>query len=99
MLRTHVRSEIVLSNRFPGRATSSKRDLGQPKIQNLCVAASGDKNICWLDVAVYDSFGMRGVQSIGKFNRQWKQNLGTDWLSVDAMLQRLAIEILHGDEA
>jgi len=38
------------------------------------------------DVAVNDSFGMSGVESVGDFNRQREQNICLDRLSIDAML-------------
>ena len=45
-------------------------DLRQPEIQNLGVAALGDKNIGGFDVAVDDAFGVRGVECVGNLNRQ-----------------------------
>ena len=41
------------------------RELRQAKIQNLGMAALGDENISWLDVAVNDTFRVRGVQCVG----------------------------------
>jgi hypothetical protein len=49
MIRTHVRSEIILSNRFP-ESRFSNVTLASPKSKTLR-GPSRDKNICWLDVA------------------------------------------------
>ncbi len=78
--------------------TGCGRDLRQPEIQNLGVAALGDEDVRGLDVAVDDAFGMRGVECIGNLNRQTEQNIVLERFSGDAMLQRHAVQKLHGDE-
>ena len=94
--RRHLpRKHSVLRNGMRHRAAQL---LGQPKVQNLGVAALGDKYVCGLDVAVNDSLAVRGVQSIGNPNRQAQQHIGVHRLSGDAMLQRGAVQIFHGDE-
>jgi hypothetical protein len=45
-----------------------------------------------------DSFSMSSVQSVSNLNRQREQNICIDRLSVDAVLQRHAIEKFHGNE-
>ena len=72
--------------------------LGQPEVQNFGVAALGDKYVCGLDVAMHDSLAVRGVQSVRDSYRQAQQNIGVHRLSGDAMLQRGAVQIFHGDE-
>ncbi len=81
------------------RLCSRHSKLGQSKIQNLGVAAFGDKNICRFDVAVHDSFCVRGIQSISELDGQGQQNVNLNRITVDAVLQRLAVEIFHGDES
>ncbi len=51
-------------------ALGFERDLCHPKIQNLGVAALGDKNVGRLNVAVHNAFGMSGVEGVGHLNRQ-----------------------------
>ncbi len=48
--------------------------LGQPEIQHLGVPALGDKDVGRLDVAMDDTLGMRGVQSVGNLRRQREQS-------------------------
>jgi hypothetical protein len=45
-----------------------------------------------------DSFGMRGVQRVGDLNRKIQQLVNFGPLYLNAMLERLAVEILHSDE-
>src|SRR6266404_8862424 len=97
MLCTHALGRILDCRSHFG-VGSRHRQLRQSKIQNLRVTPLGYKNICRLDVAVHDSLGMRGVQGVGHLNWQWEQNFSFDRLSVDAVLQRLAIEKFHGNE-
>jgi hypothetical protein len=51
---------------------------GQPEVEHLRMTSlgdkDGDKDVAWLDVAVYDSGGMRGIERIRNFNAQ-AQNL------------------------
>ena len=80
------------------RRTRCRRNFRQPKIQNLRVPALGHKNIRRLDVAMHNSFGVRRIQRIGNLNRQRKQRLGLHRSPRNAMLQRHAIQKLHGDK-
>jgi hypothetical protein len=52
-----------------------------------------------LNVAVNDSLGVRGVQSIGDFNPDRKQLLKLHRTTTDYMLQSLTVEKFHGDES
>ncbi len=44
--------------------------LGQAEIENFGVAALGDENIRRLDIAMDDSFGVCGIESIGNFDAE-----------------------------
>ena len=52
-------------------------DLGQAEVQNLGVAALGDENVRGLDVAVNDSLGMRGVESVGDLDAETQKQLSS----------------------
>jgi hypothetical protein len=47
------------------RRTARQIDLRQTKVQNLGVSALGDKNVCWLNVAMHDASGVGSVQRVG----------------------------------
>ena len=58
----------------------------------------GDKNIGRLDVAMHDALRVGRIERVGNLNRQTEQNFHLNRPSADAMLQRLAVQKLHGDE-
>ncbi len=97
MFRTHAVGHI-LGNRCSRRTGSREGDLRQAEVENLGVPAFGHKDIGGFDVAVNDAFGVCGIQGVGDFNRKREQKIGIDGPSVDAMLQRHAIEKFHGNE-
>ncbi len=80
------------------RRTGRDCNLRQTEVQNLGVATLGHENIGGLDVAVNDALRVRGIQCVRDLDRQTQQNIGFNGFSGDAMLQRHAIQKLHGDE-
>src|SRR5437867_6516539 len=76
-----------------------RRDFGQTKIKNLCVATTSDKNIPGLDIAMDNALGMCCVEGVGDLDRETEENVGLQRLAGDTMLQRYAIKILHGNKA
>jgi len=62
------------------------------------VAALGDENVRRLDVAVDDSFGVSGIQSIGDFDAESQQRFEFQGTPGNAALQRSTLQIFHGDE-
>src|SRR5438034_857399 len=74
------------------------RQLGQTKIQNLRLAARGHENIRGFDVSMYNPPGVSAVQSIRNLNCQVQQFVQLKRLALDAVLQRLPFQQLHGDE-
>ena len=73
-------------------------NFGQSKIEQLSLAALGDENIRGLDVAMNDALGMRCFERIGDLNAEIEKLLGLECPALDAMLESLALEQLHGDE-
>ena len=74
------------------------RDFCQPEVQNFGVTALGDKDIRRLDVAVDNSFGVGGIECVGNLDGHTEQNVRLRRLSCNPMLQRHALEKLHGDK-
>src|SRR6202021_3052856 len=75
-----------------------RRQFGQAKIQNFRVAALGDENVGGLDVAMDDVLGVRRVQTFGNLHRNIQDGFDLDRPAADAVLQRLPVQKLHGDE-
>ncbi len=76
----------------------SRRHLGQPEIQNLCVPALGDKNIGRLDVAMNNALRVRSVECVGNLDAQRQQRIEFHRTVADDMFQRRAVKKLHDDE-
>ena len=68
-----------------------RHQLGQTKIENFGLAALGDKNICGLDVAMDDAFGVRCFERVGNINTDFEQHIESHGLAIDAMLERGAL--------
>src|SRR6185436_18801946 len=69
------------------------------EVQDLGVAAWADENFGGLDITVNDAGAVRRIQRVGDFDaeRQQRVHLQTAMLE-DFLLQRGALQILHGDE-
>ena len=80
------------------RRIACQADFRQPKIQNLGVSPLGDKDVGGLDVAVDDTFGVRCIERVCDLYGQRQNRLGIHRSPRDAMLQRHAIQKLHGNE-
>ena len=73
--------------------------LGQAKIQNFGVSALGDEDVGGLDVAMDNSLGVGGVESVGDFDADVQENLNIKRAAHHQVLEGLAVEKLHGDES
>ena len=70
----------------------------EAEIENFCVSALSDENIGGLNVAVDDSLGMGGVESVGNFDRNLQNALQIHRPAVNDMFQGVAIEKFHGNK-
>jgi hypothetical protein len=70
----------------------------QTEIENLRVSALSDKNVGRHNVAVGDSFGVSSIKLSGNLDGQIEESIRLDRHSRNAMLQRYAVQKLHGDE-
>ena len=73
-------------------------ELRQAEIQNLRLAASGDNNVRRLDVTVNDPLLVSRIERIGNLYGKIQQVLDAQRLGANPVLERLAFQILHGDE-
>ena len=62
------------------------------------MATFSDENIGGLNVAMDDVLGMRSIQGIGNLGTDIQNSLEVHWPACNQMLERVAFEILHGDE-
>ena len=62
------------------------------------MATLGYEDICGLDVTVNDALGVSGVEGVSNLDGQRQQCVQFQRSDPDQMLQRLPIEILHGNE-
>ena len=73
-------------------------DFRQAEIEELGVAAFGDKDIRGLDIAMNDAAGMGGIERVGDFDANFELTLGADRGRTDQAIERLALEQLHDEE-
>src|ERR1700722_8371024 len=71
---------------------------GQSEVKNLGLVAAGYKNIGGLDVAVDDSLGVSGVESVGDLSAEVEYLLEFQRVAMDETLKSLTFEQFHGDE-
>ena len=69
-----------------------------PKVENFGVTAPGDKNVRWLDVAMYDAFAMCPIEPIRDFDSERQCVFRLQGTPGDTMLQSHAVEELHHHE-
>src|ERR1035438_6624494 len=95
MLRIH---SLCVKSPNPTRRTACECDFCQPEVQNLGVAALRHEYVCGLDVPVDDAFCVSCVECVGNLDGKRLNQLRLHRSASNAMLQRQAVEVLHGDE-
>ena len=75
-----------------------RRDFREAEVEDLRVSAPGDKNVGRLDIAMDDAAGVRRIERVGDLDAEREQFLHRHGLAADFLLQRHAVEELHGDE-
>src|SRR4051812_3873839 len=53
-----------------GYQTHLVHEFGKTEVQNLRLASLRHKDVCWLNVAVDDSLGVRGIEGVGNLDGQ-----------------------------
>ena len=84
--------------RHAGPGPADSFHLGQPEIQNLYLSASGNKNICGLDVSVHDPLRVRRFQRVRNLNRHSQQFFDLKRLPSHLLRERLPFQQFHHDE-
>ena len=85
---------MVAADRTEGLAVR----LANPKSRIFGLVAAGHENVGRFDVAVDDSLGMGGVESVGDLGAEIEQLLRLHRLIVDSVLKGFAFQQLHGNE-
>ena len=84
---------------FAGLRAGRRTDLGQSEVEDLCVAAVGDKKIRRLDVTMHDAFGMSRIERVGDLDTQVNQTVNFEGATQHGFAQSLTFQVLHYDEA
>ena len=87
----------ILRGCLAGR-TSGNCNFRQAEVENLCVAPPRNEDVCGLDVAMDNAFGVSSIQSTRNLDCQRQKSLGFHGTPRNAVLQRHAVQKLHGDE-
>ena len=72
--------------------------LGQAEIEHLHAVARGDEDIGGFDVAVDDARAVRRVERVGHLDAHIQHRVQAQRAPTEAILQRRALQVLHGDE-
>jgi hypothetical protein len=97
VLVVHGVSRGVCGRNLAGGNTMG-RDFGQSEVENLGMTAVGNKDVGWLDVTMDDALVVSRIEGIGNFDGQGEDGRGFHRASGDLVLQRRALEKLHGNE-
>src|SRR4029077_18593888 len=81
------------------QSASSWRHFCKPEVQNLSVSALRDKNVRGLDITVDDAGSVSGVERVGDVDGDGEKNFRFERTPRNSVLQREAVQKLHGDEA
>ena len=108
LLRRHVNSRagndahsgegIFDGSLFTGCEMIIADQLGEAEIEHLGLPILGQKDICWLDIAMNDPLTMRSAQSVRHLNRDLQQLIQFHRLAVDPLFQAFALQLLHHNE-
>ena len=90
-----VRCSSVVS---PAAAGSASEAFCQAEVEELCLTAVGDEDVSWLDVAVDDTFGVRGIERVGNLQRQIDEAIVRQRFAADRLVERCTFQQLHDDE-
>src|SRR3979411_2629109 len=71
---------------------------GQTKVEHFDLPARSQKNVCWLDGAVHDPFGVRRSQRVCNLYSGVEHLIHFDGMAGNALLQALTLQFLHNDE-
>ena len=74
------------------------RELGQAEVEDFGVSAVRDKDVSGLNIAMNDSFGVRGIEGVGDLDSQRDQCFQFHGTPGGAVLQRRAFQKLHGNK-
>ncbi len=82
-----------------GRGHGHLRRLGQPEIEDLGLPPPREEDVVRLDIPVDDPSGVGDLQTLGHAQSHFEDLVQSQRFAKDALLERLAFEKLHGDEA
>src|SRR5216684_5388932 len=80
------------------RGFMGSRDFCEAKIEDFRVAAFGNEEIGWLEIAVNDALGVCSIESVGDFYANIEKLLQVKRPATQQMLESGPFEEFHGDE-
>ncbi len=83
---------------FFRRSTPHALDLREAEVEDLRFPPFGHEDVRGLDIPMNDPLGVGRIQSIRELDADLQELLRLEGLPGDAVLERLALQKLHGDE-
>jgi hypothetical protein len=84
--------------RVDRRLQFRRREPGEAEVQQLGVAAPGNKDVAGFDVAMEDAFTVRGVESVGDLDGNVQPFAYSQLIPTDHRVESGPLEALHDDE-
>ena len=78
--------------------SAGQSHFGEAEIEHLRAIARADEDVGGLDVAVDDARGMGGLECVRDLDPQPEHRIACERTGGESVLQRRALEVLHGDE-
>src|SRR5207245_3677684 len=94
----HSGEGIFDGSLFTGCEMIVADQLGEAEIEYLGLTALGQKDICWLDIAMNDPLAMRSAQSVRHLDCDLQQLIQFPRLAMYPLFQASAIQLLHHNE-
>src|SRR6266487_5847191 len=77
---------------------TNRTHFSETEIENFGVSAISHEKICRLNIAMDDTFGMGGFESVGNLDTDVEEALKFEWAAKEQLFECLPFQVLHNNE-